>query len=124
VALYYFSYNFIKIHHTLRTSPAMAAGVADRLRSVEDLVALWEAYEQRRAERAALTMNVLPLLIFIGSAGLLFGTSNMLPNADVAMRAPLRRLIMQAVVSLAVLAAALFIILMHRFDPNWAYGLA
>ena len=50
-ARYYFAYNFIKIHRTLRTSPAMAAGVTDRLWSVEDLVALWEAYEQRRAER-------------------------------------------------------------------------
>src|ERR1700692_4226324 len=29
-ALNYFSYNFIKIHRTLRTSPAMAAGVTDR----------------------------------------------------------------------------------------------
>jgi hypothetical protein len=48
-----FAYNFIKIHRTLRMSPAMAAGVTDRLWSVEDLVALWEAYEQRRAERAA-----------------------------------------------------------------------
>jgi len=52
-ALNYFAYNFIKTHRTLRTSPAMAAGVSDRLWSVEDLVALWEAYEQRRAERAA-----------------------------------------------------------------------
>ncbi|HXX14518.1 MAG TPA: hypothetical protein VEJ47_06405, partial [Candidatus Eremiobacteraceae bacterium] len=67
-------------------------------------------------------MNVLPLVIFIGSAGLLFGTSNMLPNADVAMRGPLRRLIMQAVVCLFVLAAAIFIILMRRFDSHWAYG--
>jgi hypothetical protein len=49
----YFIHNFIKIHRTLRTSPAMAAGVTDRLWSVEDLVALWEAYEQRRAERVA-----------------------------------------------------------------------
>ncbi|MHB8218004.1 MAG: hypothetical protein ACYDDS_18175 [Candidatus Sulfotelmatobacter sp.] len=48
----YFAYNSIKIHRTLRTSHAMAAGVTDRLRSVEDLVALWEAYEQRRAGRA------------------------------------------------------------------------
>ena len=50
-ALNYFAYNFIKIHRTLRMSPAMAAGVTDRLWSVEDLVALWESYE-RRAERA------------------------------------------------------------------------
>jgi hypothetical protein len=31
----------------------MAAGVTDRLWSVEDLAALWESYEQQRAERAA-----------------------------------------------------------------------
>src|SRR5271170_2207319 len=36
-ALNYFAYNFIKIHRTLRKSPAMAAGVTDRLLSVEDL---------------------------------------------------------------------------------------
>ena len=52
VALNYFSYNFIKIHSPLRVSPAMAAGVTDRLWSVEDLVALWESEEQR-SERAA-----------------------------------------------------------------------
>jgi IS1 family transposase len=51
-ALNYFAYNFIKIHRTLRMSPAMAVGVTDRLWDVADLVALWEAYE-RRAERAA-----------------------------------------------------------------------
>jgi len=47
-----FAYNFIKIHRTPRMSPAMAAGVTDRLWDVSDLVALWEQYE-RRAERAA-----------------------------------------------------------------------
>jgi hypothetical protein len=52
-ALNYFAYNFIRIHRTLRVSPAMAAGVTDRLWNVEDLVALWESYERRRAERAA-----------------------------------------------------------------------
>ena len=52
VALNYFAYNFIQIHRTLRTSPAMAAGVTDRLWSVDDLVALWES-EERRRERAA-----------------------------------------------------------------------
>lgn len=52
VALGYFAYNFIKIHRTLRMSPAMAAGVTSKLWDVQDLVALWESYE-RRAERAA-----------------------------------------------------------------------
>ena len=50
-ALNYFAYNFIKVHRTLRTSPAMAAGLTDRLWILEDLVALWGAYEQRRVER-------------------------------------------------------------------------
>jgi IS1 family transposase len=40
VALNYFAYNFIKIHRTLRVSPAMAAGVTTRLWEVSDLVAL------------------------------------------------------------------------------------
>src|SRR6266567_1739448 len=48
VALNYFAYNFVKIHRTLRMSPAMAAGVTDRLWSVEDLVALWESEERER----------------------------------------------------------------------------
>ena len=51
-ALNYFACNFIKIHRTLRMSPAMAAGVTDRLWDVNDLVALRGSYE-RRTERAA-----------------------------------------------------------------------
>ena len=51
-ALNYFAYNFIKIHRTLRMSPAMATAVTDRLWDVNHLVPLWESYE-RRAERAA-----------------------------------------------------------------------
>src|ERR1022692_3951982 len=47
VALGYFAYNFIKIHSTLRTTPAMAAGVTNRLWDVMDLVALWEANERK-----------------------------------------------------------------------------
>jgi IS1 family transposase len=49
VALGYFAYNFIKIHSTLRTTPAMAAGVTNRLWDVMDLVALWEAVGQKAA---------------------------------------------------------------------------
>lgn len=52
VALNYFAYNFVRIHRSLRVTPAMAAGVTDRLWDVSDLVALLEA-EEREAERAA-----------------------------------------------------------------------
>jgi hypothetical protein len=49
VALNYFAYNFIKIHRTLRVTPAMAAGVTDRLWDVPDLVALLEIAESKKA---------------------------------------------------------------------------
>ena len=39
VALYALWYNFVRIHKTLRVTPAMAAGVSDRLWSMEDVVA-------------------------------------------------------------------------------------
>jgi IS1 family transposase len=39
LALYFVFYNFCRIHKSLRTSPAMAAGVSDRLWSLEDVVA-------------------------------------------------------------------------------------
>jgi hypothetical protein len=32
--------NFVKIHQTLKTTPAMAAGVTDRLWEIEDLLGL------------------------------------------------------------------------------------
>ena len=44
-----FAYNFIKIHTTLRTSPAMAAGVTTRLFDVADLVALLVESEAKKA---------------------------------------------------------------------------
>jgi hypothetical protein len=49
VAINYFAYNFIKINSTLRTSPAMAAGVTDRLFDVSDLVALLVESEKKAA---------------------------------------------------------------------------
>jgi len=51
IALNYFAYNFIKIHRTLRVSPAMAAGVTDHLWDSGDLVSLLET--EGRSERAA-----------------------------------------------------------------------
>src|SRR5207244_9253672 len=38
VALYALWYNFVRIQQTLRTSPAMAAGIEKRLWSMEDVV--------------------------------------------------------------------------------------
>lgn len=43
VALHMMYYNFVRIHKTLRVTPAMAAGVADRLWEISDIVALVEA---------------------------------------------------------------------------------
>lgn len=40
VALHFMHYNFVRIHQTLRVTPAMAAGVTNRLWDVADLVAL------------------------------------------------------------------------------------
>jgi len=39
VALHYAHYNFVRIHRKLRMTPAMAAGVTNRLWSVEELIA-------------------------------------------------------------------------------------
>lgn len=49
VALNYFIYNFVRIHRTLRTSPAMAAGVTNKLWEVADLVALLVEAEKKAA---------------------------------------------------------------------------
>lgn len=40
LSLHYMYYNFVRIHQSLRCSPAMAANVTTRLWSVEDIVAL------------------------------------------------------------------------------------
>ena len=46
VALHFMHHNFVKIHSTLRTTPAQAAGVTDRLWEIEDLVGLLEAVKK------------------------------------------------------------------------------
>lgn len=49
LAIYFIYHNFVRIQKALRVTPAMAAGVTDRLWSVEDMVKLVEAYEARIA---------------------------------------------------------------------------
>jgi IS1 family transposase len=48
VALHYMHYNFCRIHKTLRVTPAMAAGVTDRLWTVTDVVTVLEAWENSK----------------------------------------------------------------------------
>lgn len=50
LALYFLYYNFVRIHKSLKMSPAMAAGVTDKLWAVEDIVGLLDARDARRAE--------------------------------------------------------------------------
>lgn len=38
-------YDFVRIHQTLRMTPAMSAGVTDRVWDISDLVSLLEAEE-------------------------------------------------------------------------------
>jgi len=51
LALYFAFYNFCRIHKTLRMSPAMAAGITDRLWSLDDIVAKMDAMAPSPAKR-------------------------------------------------------------------------
>ena len=51
VALYTVWYNFVKMHKSLRMTPAMAAGVADKLWSMDDVAALVEAAAPKASKR-------------------------------------------------------------------------
>jgi IS1 family transposase len=46
LAIYFMHYNFVRIHQTLRCTPAMEAGVTDRLWTIDDIAALVEAREE------------------------------------------------------------------------------
>jgi IS1 family transposase len=43
LAIYFFHYNFVRLHHTIRCTPAMAAGVTPHLWTVEEIVKLLPA---------------------------------------------------------------------------------
>ena len=53
VALYAVWYNFVRAHKSLRVSPAMAAGISDRLWSMEDLAGLVEAADVKPGKRGS-----------------------------------------------------------------------
>jgi IS1 family transposase len=54
VALYQMFYNFVRIHQTLKITPAMAAGFTDKLWEVSDVVAMVEAWEDENAKNGTL----------------------------------------------------------------------
>ena len=45
MALHFLYYNFVRIHKTLKMTPAMAAGVTDRLWEISDMVTTLEVWE-------------------------------------------------------------------------------
>jgi hypothetical protein len=52
VALHSMYYNFVRLHQTLKVSPAMAAGVTDRLWEMVDVVDMLDAFEAKRKREA------------------------------------------------------------------------
>jgi IS1 family transposase len=45
LAIYFMHYNYVRIHQTLRVTPAMAAGVSKKLWSMDDVVVMIEEWE-------------------------------------------------------------------------------
>jgi IS1 family transposase len=48
-ALHFMHYNFARVHKTLRVTPAMEAGLSDHVWSIEEIVGLLDAVDQRAA---------------------------------------------------------------------------
>jgi IS1 family transposase len=48
MSIYFMHYNFVRIHQTLRVTPAMAAGVTSRLWELADMVQALEDWETRQ----------------------------------------------------------------------------
>jgi hypothetical protein len=48
MAIYFMHYNFVRIHQTLKVTPAMAAGVTGKLWEMSDMVKVVEDREQRQ----------------------------------------------------------------------------
>lgn len=58
VALHSMYYNFVRLHQTLRMSPAMAAGVTDRLWEMADIVDVIDAFEAKRKREPKVIFDV------------------------------------------------------------------
>lgn len=52
LSIYFMHYNFVRIHQTLRVTPAIEAGVTDRLWSLEDIVGIVDKWDNEKALQA------------------------------------------------------------------------
>jgi IS1 family transposase len=52
MSIYFMHYNFVRIHQTLRITPAMAAGVTKKLWEVSDMVSVLEQWESSNEAKA------------------------------------------------------------------------
>ncbi len=59
VALHFMYYNFVRVHQTLKVTPAMEAGLTDRLWDINDLVALIDANEEAPKKRGPYKKKVV-----------------------------------------------------------------
>ncbi len=62
LALYFVHYNWIRIHKTLRVTPAMAAGLTEKLMGWEDIIAIMDAEGKAALERKRSAMLEMPQL--------------------------------------------------------------
>ena len=63
LAVIFMAYNFCRKHSTVKTTPAMAAGVADRQWSMEDVIRMSDEYHEAKLNaqfEAAFTERVTP----------------------------------------------------------------
>jgi hypothetical protein len=52
IAIYFTWYNLGRVHQTLKTTPAMAAGVSDHVWGVDEIIGLLEAVEPKSTRPA------------------------------------------------------------------------
>jgi hypothetical protein len=57
IAIYFLHYNFVRMHQTLRCTPAMAAGVVDTLWSMDDMLQVVEEWEARQPAKTGTDSN-------------------------------------------------------------------
>ncbi|HEY8031517.1 MAG TPA: hypothetical protein VIF02_03805, partial [Methylocella sp.] len=56
LSLYFVHYNWMRIHKTLRVTPAMAAGLSGNLMNWEDIIAIMDAKEKETVARKRAAM--------------------------------------------------------------------